>query len=1291
MKKAKLLGVFLLSLFLVKSIFSFDPSQWAGNYTIFIQNNANVSVWNYDLMYQFNSTQLISQGLLQPTCNDIRFIGPNGQELNYYLASCGYISVNLSYNTGTSCIYLQNNPAFPATPNTPSGSWYFTFSSDAYETLNLYESSTIVPVILNIQTNALVAIWVNGQLVYENNPFTFSCNDNDVDQVDTSQSFDITNYLHQGNNVIYIWATGNSPGLYINTSIYLPSDNLTINQNGVYNLPGIVFVQIPYLPASGNTSMYMYYGNPNAVSKSTLNAFIQGSYPALQNLINSQSQVFANNYDVFDVQTGSASNFVELLPQYFNNSGSYLVPFIINSITVPIAKGYNFVIPGLSVGYSLLSNIISTQPSNNQVSFVAQNQYYGVLSAGQNLTINLNTPIYWVPGYNLGIYIVRAGNQQKYPICKPSGGTGCTVLPSGTYAVPLNNVGLVSYYGNGPAYSNYPYFDKTALAFNLLPIYYYNGYYMYYLNPAPTYTTIVPPPITNTTNVTLTNGTNSIVLTINYPSNGSIEYVSKTNYLLYVGYSVLSNYTINSCNISITSGNITYYFGNCSTAINVSGINPGWYTLTINVSNIAGGNTTANTIFYLDYPPGTYNFTIVQTPSYINGESEYINTSFVCTGGECDYGSVQLNVPSYCAVLNPVVNIPMLSSGQQYNVSFLIDCIYNTSYPFTINYYIAGSLINSTSFSIPPASLSISYTLSTNNLTIYANPTGFYNNVTLYTVINQGWVINSTANQIVYNITVPPNQNDIIYTTNVTPGQTFAIYVGIQSPSLFTFYPVQSIYLVVQATQPPIIYSATIPQINYQGLPVNLCYNITDQVAVTNVTINLIYNNVQQTIVENYFSPNVSACVPLNVTQLGNYSVLLQACDYSGLCISYPTINFQVVPYPPYNITIYPNTTIVTQSSPVYVTIYFYHPLQNSVQCVITNSQGTLNLRETLYNNTNVTVPLSFSSYGVYNLYLSCVSPYTAITVPFTIIYSNLPPLIEGINITNDTINLYLYDQVGLEGAIYNITIGNSTQIYNVSLSGNYGVLQLPLILSQSVIIKGYIYDLAGLSTPFTYSYTLAQPIAFGPSPGTPTYIGYLNVSSTNSTNITNITISGSPSNYIALLIPTINATVIPKGIQITASVIAKYYPVNCTIYPFNTTMIIQTSAPYTAIITPNITPGTYIIYATCTDSVGDMATSNMVVLNVTPQDIYMFGTSAFVGTENGIYSILLLGGVVALLGYLMRSKILVLIGAGLAASLAPLYTGVISGQPVFATIETGAILVGLYILHKYLLYHAFE
>jgi hypothetical protein len=569
-------------------------------------------------------------------------------------------------------------------------------------------------------------------------------------------------------------------------------------------------------------------------------------------------------------------------------------------------------------------------------------------------------------------------------------------------------------------------------------------------------------------------------------------------------------------------------------------------------------------------------------------------------------------------------------------------------------------------------------------LYVYAYPSGWGQNITLLVTVKQGWVINSTTTQSQFYINISDNTQSLIYSSPAIPGQTYAVYSQVAYPQTFSSYPVQSIFVTIQATQPPIIYSVTSPYINYNGLPTNICYNVSDQIAVTSVSGYYI-NNLGQVIYlfnNTYFSQTVYACTPVNLT-LGNYSIYVKACGYSGLCSIFPPVPVSIIPYPPYTIVIYPSNVSIFHSSPQVISIYYSHPLEPYTLCTITSSDETINMKATLYNNTNNTIAFLLSP-GEYNLFITCSSNYTAKTVPFTIIYNYLPPIINSVNISNGYLILNVSSNVRLANVTYNVTVGNTTNTYSQTLSWTSAIIQIPLP-TGSFTINGYVYDISGLSVPFMYGVSGVSVISTIPTNGTVIY------ANGTITNLTTTNITTGTSSYIPLLLPSIDVSKTPKGLMVTAMVISRYYPVNCTIYPFNTTMIIQTSAPYTAIITPNITPGTYIVYAICTDSIGDIATSNMVVLNITPQDIYMFGTSAFIGTENGIYSILLLGGVVALLGYLMRSRVLVLIGAGLAASIAPLYTGIILGQPVFAAIEIVAILTGLYALHKYLLYHAFE
>ncbi|MGC9133264.1 MAG: hypothetical protein ACP5GJ_02590 [Nanopusillaceae archaeon] len=1270
MKKVRLLLVFLLSLFLVKSIFSQEYPYT--NYSIItIKNNVNSNLYNYPVLITINDTQgLILNGYLNPTCTNLIF-QQNGRQLPYFVQTCGYISVNTSTGFSNSTILLKDYPSIPATLSPINGSWWYnnTWTGSAlneYVYITLDIKGYVYPVWLEVNTSGPeYAIWVNGKYLYNSNPWNFTYNSQQLANM-TDQLFDITNFIVQnGINNILIFATSNTTNNTLTFRIIIPSANVTITQDGVYYLPGTIWVNVSSIPANNYTTLYMLFTYPNisTITNNLSNVFIYGSYP-----ISNTHTSTSTTTDAFFTYQGAyvyaqwvLNPTLYIVNDYSTNTSYFITPYTINNISV---STYNAgcTISGVNIFYYLTTYMPSSM-SLRQFVTVSQNASYYIPSYS-TVRIGLQTPIFWLDGYILNIIFNRA-----------PGGCGRIYVISGMNALEL--------YGFS-SLGNYPLYGIPVSSANYLPSSTITGYFRKY---------VYPPPSVSIN--TVLNVSYPISISIQYPQQNSTVVVMPDNPVIQPVVTINSIVPITICNMTLYGGTNVIYDGVCTNSINVTGASPGYYTLLVSASN-QYNSTNASVTFYLTFANGTYGFFYVSYPPNVPSTPFYVNVSTTCTGNICAAGKIQLTVPPVCYTPISTVDITQLLPGQVFSTSFIVQCAYSSSpYNFNVNVYQSGNLVYTNNFTLDGPRLSLSYTTTNDTLYVYAYPSGWGQNITLLVTVKQGWVINSTTTQSQFYVNVSDNTQSLIYTSPVLPGQTYTVYANVYYPQLFATYPVQSIFVTIQATQPPTIYSVTSPSTNYNGLPTDICYNVSDQVAVTSVSGYYI-NGLGQVVYlfnSTYFNQTVYACTPVNLT-LGNYSIYVKACDYSGLCSIFPPVSVSIIPYPQYNIIIYPSNVSVFHSSPQVISIYYSHPLEQYTSCTITSNDEMFNMKVTLYNNTNNTITFSLSP-GEYNMFIICSSNYTAIAKPIVIIYDTMPPIIEGFNVTNNILYLYLYDNIGLAYAQYNVTVGNTTNTYNVLLSGTSYILQIPLALS-SITIEGYVYDISGLSVPFVYSYSLAQPISPQTQdvtkPSTQTNITSTQTNITNVTNFTNITVYQSyQSNYIALLIPTINATVIHKGLQITASVTARYYPVNCTIYPFNTTMLIQTSAPYTTIITQNIVPGTYVVYAICTDSVGDIATSNMVVLNITSQDIYMFGASAFVGTQNGIYSILLLGGVVALLGYLMRSRVLILIGAGLAASLAPLYTGIILGQPVFAAVEVVVILAGLYVLNRYLLYNAFE
>ena len=1248
MKKARLILVFLLSLFLVKSVFSQNYPYT--NYSIItIQNNVNSNLYNYPILITLNNTQaLITNGYLNPTCTNLIF-QQNGQGLPYFVQTCGYISVSSSIGFGNTNIPLSNNPSIPVSLSPVNGSWWgnniWTGSSqDTYASISLNLNGYAYPVWLEVNTSgAEYAIWVNGQYIYNSNPWNFSYNSQQPANT-TDQVFDLTNYIVQNStNNILIFATSNTTNNYLSYQIIIPSANVTISSNGIYYLPGTIWLNVPSIPANNYTNIYLLltYPNTSTIINNLSNVFTYGTHK----ISNTYNNLYVIKDTVFSDIPGSEYGYEQWLltpflyqvNDYCSNSNYYLVPYEITGISIPVNKG-KYTLTGVNVGYYLSSYLSSTSIGPGQFVTVQQN-YTTQVNTWSSININLPTPIFWLDGYYLNLIFNRP----------PIGGAGEIFGISG-----MNATGLYGVIDNG----YYPLYNIPVESYNIIPLSYITGYFRPFVSPEPTVSMSILLNISNTTNISA-----PISINIQFPQPNSTVAILPNNQVLQPIVVINSTLPINSCNMTLYNSVSTIYSGTCTPAINVTGIQPGFYTLFVSASNQYNSTNTSVT-FYMTIANGVYNFTYMTYPSSVPSTPFYINISTTCTNNICAPGQVSLITPVACYTPTPTINIPEMLPGQIFNTSFIVQCAYATyPYVFNVSFYLAGSLFSTQGISLNGPSLSLSYNITNGIFYVYAYPSEWGQNITLLTTVQQGWVMNSTTTQNQFYINISDNTPSIIYSSPAIPGQIYTVYAQVYSPYFFDTYPTQSIFTTIQATQPPTIYSVNIPSTNYNGLLTNICYNVSDQIAVTNVSGYYI-NNLGQTIYlfnNTYFNQSVYACTPVNLT-LGNYSIYVKACDYSGLCSIFPPVPVSIIPYPPYNIIIYPSNVSIFHSSPQVISIYYSHPLEPYTSCIITSSSGTINMRVTLYNNTNNTIAFSFQP-GQYNLFITCSSNYTAETVPFTIIYNYLPPMINSVNISNGYLILNVSSNVGLLNVAYNITVGNTTNSYNQTLSGTSAIIQIPLPTGPFTII-GYIYDISGLSMPFIYGIS-----------GTSVII-------TNST-VGNTT-SGSTS-YIPLLLPSINVSETPKGLMVTAMAVSRYYPVNCTIEPFNTSVTLGSSLPYAAII-PNASVGTYPVYAVCTDPAGDIATSNSIPVSVSPDYLQFVGTANTIATENTLYSLPLLGIIFAILGYLFRSKTLFFSGTELALSTPIIYAILSTLSPVFIGLSVVPVILGAYILYKYIL-----
>ena len=1214
MKKGFLAIIALLLFF--KPIFSFNFVDWHNVTGISIYNPNNFNVTNYQLRLNLSN---LSKYLIQTQCKDIRFIDSNGNILPYYVESCGKIFVNASYSTGTTCLALEDNISFPSpTTNYGNTSWWSDVwpscdYCDFYAYLNLTILGSIRPIYIEIESDDGHALWVNNKLVYRNNPFGGICHVGGT----AHRIYDITPYLHSGYNYIYIWCSEWEGAEVCKFRIIIPSLNLVIDKNGVYNLTPIVWVKLN-LTAKSNNTIYMFYNTTaNVTSNSNISTtFINSTIRILPN--SPVSPISIGTYDYFNTYYPRARADYLITPDMFKEGNYYLVPYVIDKIKVPIKKTSGTNLYKATVKYMLTDISSLTQAYSSGWVFASYPKTISRPYAGTNATFVLDFPITWV-NKNLLLSFIRVNSYSRY------GGEAYYIItnkPTSLY--------YVSWGGSWPLdVSSY-----NARYMHVLDMY-FTGLFRKVLPIEPTYTFF---------NIS-TNKTHEINITINSPVGP--YYVSHRNPIIPINVSISSNYPILSCDIAIVGNNISVEYLCNVKYINVSNFPEGLYYFSVTATDLFGYSISNVTNFDLRFPKGNYSNITVYYPQLVPVKYFYINTTFTCTGDTCDYGKVELYYPNVCGVDNDTYYIPMLNTGESYNVSFRVICNYSTSYNFSIRYSIVNGFVSYKNFTMYPFFYTIYHNFVNNTLYLYVHTYGAGDNITFSIKYDIRDIFNNSIGSGSLIKEVMPDLDSVVFEYNMSPGWVANFTFYIYKPDGWKSYTPQKYEVAYLTYNPPVIYNVTVP-FAYKDFYGLVCYNVSDDMAVTNVSVFI--NKETQWYLYNYtkyFSKNVSGCMKFNVNNLNEgytYLLYLRAIDYTGNYTDSPVVSFKLLPPPPYNITvIYPKAT---QETTAIINLTVTHPLVSTINCTV--SYGNKYDHITVYNATPYifTVPLD---YGINNIFFICGTSAHSTSKSITIIRDNVPPIIEDYYINDSKVYIKAKDDVGLSKAIVNMTVNGNLKTIEYNLTGKEDTFSFNLE-PGNISVDAVVYDLAGLSTEFKAKYTV-----YGKG---------------------NVTVK-------VPLVATLDANLTSEGIYVKITAKTDYYPVYCTVMPFNDTMKIYSPEPYVSVFKelPHRS-GIYRIYAVCVDRAGNVVTTNSVLLSVPEEFISSITARAFLN-ETVPAGIVALGLIILILGILMKDKTILSIGINVTATSIPVYVLLSTGNPQLTAITSMIVVITSGIIYK--------
>ncbi|MEM0243431.1 MAG: DUF2341 domain-containing protein [Candidatus Aenigmatarchaeota archaeon] len=246
--------------------------QWLQDFSyrrpIIIDNTQNSNtLTDYQVLVTINTQNLISQNKMKSDCGDIRFTDSDGITLlNYWIENYGFrINVSAFYGIGTTCISDMSN--FPNTPNSYGTNDWWTYdvwscdNCDYYVRIYFNFTGTLGNAVLEVKSDDGHAVWINGNYL-GSAPSTNICHVGGTAQ----RSWDITQYIIQGQNEIRIWCSEASGAELCFFRLFI--DGQEIRRNGEYIQNTKIWVKVPNIPANSNKTIYLYYGNSNANSMS---------------------------------------------------------------------------------------------------------------------------------------------------------------------------------------------------------------------------------------------------------------------------------------------------------------------------------------------------------------------------------------------------------------------------------------------------------------------------------------------------------------------------------------------------------------------------------------------------------------------------------------------------------------------------------------------------------------------------------------------------------------------------------------------------------------------------------------------------------------------------------------------------------------------------------------------------------------------------------------------------------------------------------------------------------------
>ena len=246
---------------------------WSYAVPITITERSGTDLANYTMYLSVNVTDLLLSNKLRPDHADLRFLDENRNPIPFVIEEYGgYITTKAYYGTGTSCLTVADNIAFPSTPN-PYGTT--TYTTDVWSTcdycdfyMRIYLNYTgNLPVLLRVVSDDGHVVWVNGKVVgYAGGGGTATtiCHTGGV----ADRTYNITSYLRQGKNEIWIWASEATGYEYVYVWIYVGKNLMyryTIDRDTRYSHLARIALKLS-LRANEVKTIYMYYGNPNATA-----------------------------------------------------------------------------------------------------------------------------------------------------------------------------------------------------------------------------------------------------------------------------------------------------------------------------------------------------------------------------------------------------------------------------------------------------------------------------------------------------------------------------------------------------------------------------------------------------------------------------------------------------------------------------------------------------------------------------------------------------------------------------------------------------------------------------------------------------------------------------------------------------------------------------------------------------------------------------------------------------------------------------------------------------------------